>query len=173
MADPSVFDALRIPSETLIALDHRGYHFALQPWHHIVRMVHVVSSAAFFGGVIVLDLRLIGIRRAAILGPFSADILPWLYGMFAISIITGGLLFLYDPVHVGSHAYFMPKLILIFFGIANAGFYNYFAYESALNSNNSLPRSAKLAGSISLAVWLSVMACASLNAEPAPKVLLR
>ncbi len=31
MADPSLFDPIRIPVQTLAALDWRPYHFALQP----------------------------------------------------------------------------------------------------------------------------------------------
>jgi hypothetical protein len=38
--------------------------------------------------------------------------LPWLYTTLGIAIITGFALFFYDPVHVGSHAYFTLKLIL-------------------------------------------------------------
>lgn len=174
MADPSLFDALRIPSSILIALDNREYHFAVQPWHYLLRMAHVISSSAFFGGIVLLDLRLIGVRSAVNLKNFSTDILPWLYVIFGVVAISGVLLFLYDPVHVGSHAYFMPKILLILLGLLNAALYNHFAYGQALTaSKNMMPSSAKLAGSLSLGIWLGVMVFASLNVEGVPKLLLR
>ena len=49
MADPSIFDPLRIPSQTLAALDWRPFHFALQPYHYVVRMAHIIAMSAFFG----------------------------------------------------------------------------------------------------------------------------
>jgi hypothetical protein len=172
MADPSLFDAFRIPSETLIALDNRAYHFAVQPYHYLLRMTHIVSTAAFFGGIVLFDLRLVGLRSKAQLKEFSADSLPWLYIVFVIAAVTGILLFLYDPVRMGSRAYFMPKLILIAAGLANAGLYHRFAYERALAAA-ALPRSAKIAGALSIAFWIGVMAFSSMNAEGIPKMLLR
>jgi hypothetical protein len=173
MADPSLFDALRIPSETLIALDNRTFHFALQPVHYLLRMTHIVSTAAFFGGIVLFDLRLTGLRSKAQLKAFSADSLPWLYIIFAVAAASGLLLFLYDPVRVGSRAYFVPKLLLIALGLLNAAFYNGLAYDRALEASGSTPRSAKLAGVLSLVFWVGVMAFSSMNAEGVPKMLLR
>src|SRR5258706_6141346 len=116
MADPSLFDALRIPSETLIALDNRTFHFAMQPFHYLLRMTHIVSAAAFFGGIILFDLRLIGLRTKSQLKAFSADTLPWLYITFSLANLTGVLLFLYAPVHTGIRPYFHPNLISMLLG---------------------------------------------------------
>ena len=66
MIDPSqALAGFRIPSDLLIAMDNRDLHFALQPYHFIIRAVHVLAMAAFFGGIVVLDLRLMGLRAAA------------------------------------------------------------------------------------------------------------
>lgn len=63
MPDPSVFAGLRVPAETLAALDNRALHFAMQPYHHLVRMAHVLSMSAFFGAIGLLDARLMGWTR--------------------------------------------------------------------------------------------------------------
>ena len=94
MADPSALDFLRIPAATLAALDWRPYHFALQPYHYLVRVTHVASMAAFFGGIALLDLRLMGWRRAVPLRPLADQALPWLYATFGVTIVTGVALFL-------------------------------------------------------------------------------
>src|SRR5258706_11195149 len=144
MADPSLFDALRIPSETLIALDNRTFHFAMQPFHYLLRMTHIVSAAAFFGGIILFDLRLIGVRTKSQLKAFSADTLPWLYITFGLANLSGILLFLYDPVHTGSRAYFVPKLMAIVLGLVNTVIYRRFAFLPGLRALFSPPHISKI-----------------------------
>ena len=172
MADPSALDVLRIPSGALIALDWRPFHFALQPFHHLVRLVHVVAMAGFYGAIGLLDFRLMGWNDATPLRPFARHMLPLLYALFTIAFATGVALFLYDPVKVGSHAYFALKLVLVGLGLANAGIFHRVGYGSALAAR-VMPRRARLAGAVSLALWTAVIACACLNVEAAPKVLLR
>ena len=173
MADPSLFDPIRIPTQALIALDNRPLHFALQPYHYLVRLIHIVSMGAFFGGIALLDLRLLGWRGAVPLRAFAESVLPWLYATFGVVVLTGILLFLYDPVHVGAHAYFAPKLALIALAMANALLFHRTSYLAALASERVTPLSARLAGAVSLLLWAAVVVCSSLNVEPAPKVLLR
>jgi hypothetical protein len=174
MADPNALDFLRIPSDMLVALDWRPYHFALQPYHYLVRIAHVVSMAAFFGGIAALDLRLMGWRVMLPLRPFADLLLPWIGVTFGMSIVSGLALFFYDPVHVGSHAYFTLKLLLIVLGIIDA---------ALLRRNDDFAAGAPevpsaraklvLLGTVSLALWTGVVVCSSLNVEAMPKVLLR
>jgi hypothetical protein len=179
MADPSALDFLRIPSDALVALDWRPFHFALQPYHYLVRMTHVMSMAAFFGGIAALDLRLMGWRVTLPLRPFADLVLPWLYVTFSVAIATGFALFFYDPVHVGSHAYFTLKLVLTALGVVNAAVFRRSADFAAFAagapaSASAMPSAhARFVGAVSLALWIGVVVCASLNVEAAPKVLLR
>jgi hypothetical protein len=168
---PFVF--LRLPFDLLAALDSRTFHYALQPYHHLVRLTHVLTVAAFFGGIMQLDLRLMGWRATAPLRAFAEDVLPWLYGTFGVAIVTGLALFFYDPIGVGSHGYFTPKLIFLLIGLANAAVFHRSGYVAALAAQSRMPASARIAGAVSLLTWIAVMVCASLNVEGAPKVLLR
>jgi hypothetical protein len=177
MADPSAFDALRIPSSVLIALDWRPYHFAFQPYHYLIRATHVLTMAAFFGGIAALDLRLIGLWRQVPLRVFADQIIPWLYVTFGVTFVSGVALFLYDPVHVGSHAYFSFKLILTCIGLGNAALFRQSGYLMSLPSDPSaavlLNMRARTVGALSLVLWTGVILCACLNVEGVPKVFLR
>jgi hypothetical protein len=173
MAFPTPLDVLRIPSDVLIVLDNRAFHFALQPYHYLVRSTHIVSVAGFFGGIALLDLRLMGVRNAVPLRAFAEHVLPWLYGAFGVAVISGAALFFYDPLHVGAHAYFTLKLVFIVLGLANAALFHRTAYVRALAAETIMPKAAKIAGAVSLVFWLGVMICASLNVEAAPRVLLQ
>jgi hypothetical protein len=159
MTDASVLDMLRISPQILIS-------------HHLVRLAHIVTMAGFFGAIGLLDLRLLGWNSATPLRPFARNVLPLVYGLFAVAVATGAALFFYEPVKVGSHAYFTPKLILIGLGLANAGLFHRTGYGPALAAT-ALPRHARLAGALSLAIWTAVIVCACLNVEAEPKVLLR
>ncbi len=177
MADPNVLDLIRIPSDVLVALDWRPYHFALQPYHYLVRLTHVASMAAFFGGIAALDLRLMGWRASVPLRPLADMVLPSLYVTFGIALLSGMALFFYDPVHVGSHAYFSLKLLLTLLGLVNAALFRRSTNFSALAAE--APASAnpsghvRLVGAVSLLLWTGVVVCACLNVEAAPKLLLR
>ena len=104
---------------------------------------------------------------------FAEHVLPWLYATFAVAVATGAALFAYDPVHIGAHAYFAPKLLLIVLGLGNALLFHRTSYLRALATEGTLPRSARAAGAVSLVIWTAVVVCSSLNVEGVPKVLLR
>ena len=173
MPDAHLLAFVRIPYSLLTAIDSRTFHYALQPFHYLVRSAHVLAVAAFFGGIALLDLRLLGWRGTVPLRPFADHVLPWLYATFGVAVVTGVMLFLYDPVAVGSHAYFTPKLVLIALGLANAALYHRTGYVKALATEQRMPIDSRIAGAVSLAIWTAAVVCASLNVEAAPKVLLR
>lgn len=171
--DPHSLAFLRIPFDVLTALDGRSFHYALQPYHYLVRIVHILGAAAFFGGIGLFDLRLMGMRAGLSLRALADHTLGWLYAAFGVALASGVALFLYDPVQVGSHAYFTPKLALILLGLANAALFHRTGYRRALAAEGRLPDAGRLAGAVSLAFWIGVMVCACLDTEAAPKVLLR
>ena len=175
MPNPNVLDVLRIPSDLLIALDWRPYRFAIQPYHYIIRIAHILSMAGFYGGIAALDLRLLGWRPPLSLKAFTLQVVPWLYFTFAIAIVSGLALFFYDPLHVGGHAYFTGKMILTCLGVINAWLFQRTGYIAALPIDASAEHptaNARLIGAVSLALWTGVIIFACLNVEEAPKRLL-
>ncbi len=173
MADPSFFDPVRVSTQTLAALDWRPYHFAVQPFHYLIRVAHIVSVSAFFGGIGLLDFRLMGWRGTVPLRPFAEHVLPWLWVTFAVAAVTGAGLFFFEPVHVGAHAYFMPKMLAILFGLANAALFHRTIWAAALRAEAQPPLAARIGGAISLLCWTAAVVFSSLNVEAMPKVLLR
>lgn len=160
---------MRLSSEFLVARDWRLFNLALQPYHHLVRLLHLLSTSGFFGGIAVLDLRLLGWHRALPLQPLARQVRLPVYFLFAVTVATGLALFLYAPVKVGSHPYFTLKIILIALGLANAALF----HRIAALSDAILPSPARLATVLSLAFWTGVIICPRLNVEAALKLLLR
>jgi hypothetical protein len=173
MADPSLFDFMRLPPPALIAMDNRALHFAMQPYHYLIRLSHVAAMGMFSGAIGLVDLRLMGWRNALPLRLYVSTVLPWLYATFAVTITTGAALFAYDPLRVGSHAYFAPKLALIALGLANALLFHYTSYRHLQTSDGRPSLGIRAAGAASFVVWIAVIVCSSMNVEGIPKVLLR
>ena len=173
MTSTGLLLAMRIPSDALVALDNRTVHFALQPFHYLIRAAHVLFMAAFFGGIGLLDLRLMGVRSTVPLRAFAEHSLPWVYGCFVVTALTGILLLLYDPVHAGSRIYLVPKLALMVLGLVNALLFHRLGFVAAVAAERRMPLSARLAGALSLLLWIGVVLCSSLNAEGPPKLLLQ
>lgn len=161
---------LRLPFNLLTALDSRMLHFWMQPAHFVVRTLHIVSMALFFGMVLVIDLGLLRRFAATKLRVLAEVALPWLHGSFAIAFASGLALFFYDPVHVGSKAYFVPKLLLIVVAVVNAGYGHRTRYGAMLRGEAI---SARWIALVSVLLWTGVIVCSCLNSEGVPKVFLR
>ena len=171
MADPNIFDAVRIPSQVLIDLDWRTYHFAFQPYHYLIRMAHILAMAAFYGAIGFFDFRLMGFYKGLPRRTLAKVILPWVYATFAVAVITGIALFLYDPVRIGSRAYWTPKLIAVFLGVLNAAIIQRRDYLTEAESGNA--GRIKRTGAYSLLLWTAALIFACLNTEAMPKLLLQ
>ena len=141
-------------SALLIALDWRPLHFALQPFHHLIRLTHILAMSGFYGVIGLLDLRLLGWNSAhspAAVHSHRAGRCST--ALFAAAIVTGVALFLYEPVKVGSHAYFVPKLALIALGHDQCRLVSRARTTGAALDAEAMPRHARLAGAVSLALW--------------------
>ena len=128
----------------------------------LIESVHVVSICLVVGSILVIDLRLLGL--ASINRPVSRitkAILPLTWIAFAVAAASGLLLFISNATKYLENGYFVAKILLIcaaglnmaiFHGI-NAKDLPRWEYEAAL------PRPARLAGGLSILLWVAVVAC--------------
>ncbi|MDX2266363.1 MAG: hypothetical protein NW215_15490 [Hyphomicrobiales bacterium] len=149
-------------SDAGVAVEQLGLDAWIAPVYPLVRLAHILSMAAFFGGILLLDLRLLGVRAAMSFSAFSAYVLPYVIGSLAVAMGTGVLLFLNDPVAVAARPYFPYKMALIGLAVLNALVFQVFGHGKAAASR-SLPRTVRSAGAASLALWFGVIVCACFN----------
>jgi hypothetical protein len=160
-----------LPTDVLVWLgtsELRLLVYRLQSFHAAFRLAHMLSMATFFGSILLLDLRLIGLSRDLAVRQLAPHILPWTYASFAVVMVSGTVLFLFDPIQVASHTWFLPTLLLILAGMLNAVMLRRGAWNRAVAAARDLPPTARLAGAVSATIWLTVIACASLNASERP-----
>ena len=115
-------DTITLPLSWLTAVatsDLRLAVYALRGLYGATRFLHLVGMATFVGMVVILDLRGLGLFPPGALDPARRRLVV-LKGSFWVTIATSVLLFLRDPLGVGLHTMFLPKLLLVVVGYVYA-----------------------------------------------------
>ncbi len=152
-------ETLTLPVQWLTALatsDLRLAVYALRSLYGVTRFLHLVGMASFVGMVVILDLRGLGLFPPASLDPVRSRLVAVLTASFWLTIASGAALFLRDPLGVGLHSMFLPKLLLIVAG---------YLFAQGVRRMPLLRRGRLRQGSaaFSLAVWLLVIGASVWN----------
>jgi len=128
---------------------------------------HVVSMCLFAGLIGYWDLRLLGLTLKKV--PASSilpRILPWALTGFAVSVVTGLLLFYSQPMRYFSNFYFWFKSGMILLAGLNMFIFHITTEKSAARWEMDLkpPFGARLAGVVSLVLWAAIIATGRLIA---------
>ncbi|MCW3475982.1 hypothetical protein [Limobrevibacterium gyesilva] len=153
-------ETITLPVGLLTALatsDLRMAVYGLRALYGVVRFLHLIGMAGFIGMVVILDLRGLGLFPAASLDPIRARLALVLRAAFWLTIATGIALFLYDPLGIGLHSMFLPKLLLVVLGYLHA---RVVQRHPAIRAVAARRRAAAFA---SLAVWLLVVGASTWN----------
>lgn len=145
----------------LSATELRAFFYRFEDFDWFFVFAHVAAAAVLLGSILIVDLRIIGVMREINLRKLAALALPWSIGAALIALASGVVLLLFDPIAVGIHTYFLPKMGLILLGLLNA-----LAFHRLVKLDNAeVPTArARFAGALSIALWAGVFLCATLNA---------
>ena len=132
---------------------------SLFPW---VESLHVLAITLVVGSISIVDLRLIGIASLdRVAGRLTSDVLPCTWVAFAIAAITGALLFASNAISYAHNAYFQAKFVFIFLAGINMAVFHLGAGRTIAHwgtSPNTTPLPARIAGAVSLLLWIGVVA---------------
>jgi hypothetical protein len=132
---------------------------SLFPW---LESIHVLAIATVVGMIAVVDLRLLGFAsRERPASELLAGILPITRAAFALAVLTGSLLFASNAWDYLHKAPFVAKLVLLCVALLNIAVFHGFTVRDIQkwDTARSPPSSVRLAGAISLAAWIGVVAC--------------
>ena len=126
----------------------------------IVNTVHVLSFTFMVGSVLMVDLRLLGISaRERSVTQMSRDVLPWTWGAFSIACVTGLLLFAYRASFYGQNTPMQSKMLAMMLAGANMALFHFWIWRSVADWDTARPpAAAKVAGALSLLLWVAVVA---------------
>ena len=128
----------------------------------LIESVHVVAICLVVGSILVVDLRLLGlasIHRSV--SRVTSGILPLTWSAFAVAVASGTLLFISNATKYLGNGYFVAKIFLICAaGLNMAIFHGISARDLPRWENEiALPLPARLAGGLSILLWISVVTC--------------
>jgi uncharacterized membrane protein len=125
-----------------------------------IESVHVLALTMVVGSIAMIDLRLIGAsQRDRSVIELTDEILPWTWCSFVVAVCTGALLFSSNAVKYFGILPFRIKMITILLAGINMLFFHFVTYRSAplWHLQTKVPTSARVAGGVSLALWISVV----------------
>jgi hypothetical protein len=121
---------------------------------------HVIGLALVFGTIVVIDLRLLG--KASVERPFErikADILKWTWAAFALTALTGSLMFTTNATVYYHNFYFRSKMALLVLAGLNMTAFELSAGRKAAEwgKNRSSPPLGRAVALLSLVLWVGVI----------------
>jgi len=126
-----------------------------------IDMFHIASVSVVFGMIAILDLRLTGMAFSDFsVTDLSRQVLPWTWAAFVIAAITGGLMFTGQAVKYSVNFAFLVKIALIALAGLNVLVFHFITYRGVAKWDRGVPVpwAAKLAGALSLVIWIAVTA---------------
>lgn len=127
----------------------------------LVESVHSLAISVLVWPTAILDLRLLGlVMRRRPVSEVAGQFLPWTWAGFAMMAPTGALLFASEAVKAYHSPFFRIKLVLLVLAGLNALVFHQTIYRSAgdWDRERVTPPRARLAGGLSLAFWIGVIA---------------
>jgi hypothetical protein len=151
------------------AIEMSALAVAMRQWlwlYPIVEIVHLAGIALLVGSIAMLDLRLLGLSRSVPVRRLAAHILPWSAGAFLLIVPSGLMMFVAHAGDFIQSEVFVLKLSLILAAGVNAAVFHAGVYRGAphWDVERMPPPAARLAAGLSLALWVSVIACGRLLA---------
>ena len=161
------------PGGALGALEASGLGQAMRQWlwlYPAVETVHIVGIGLLFGSIAMLDLRLLGLSRSIPVRRLARHVLPWSAASFLLIVPSGLLMFIAYATDLISSPVFVLKMCLIMAAGLNAALFQAIVFPSVdvwdSQEMRKLPPppSARISAAVSLAIWISVIACGRLLA---------
>ena len=126
----------------------------------VIETVHVIALGFSVGTILWVDLHLLGIamRRERVADVIAQFERPAVIG-FAVMFVSGGLLFLAEPLKAYITTAFRVKVVMLLFAGLNVWYFHSKVYQSLASSADAtrLPWNAKMVGLLSVALWLGII----------------
>ena len=128
--------------------------------------LHIIGIGLLFGSIAIVDLRLIGLGRRVPVSALADLAVPWSLGGFVLAATTGLLMFTAHAAEFITLPVFILKMSLILAGGVNAAILHTSVLRDTRpwDTGASTPLGAKVAGGVSIALWIGVVACGRLLA---------
>lgn len=128
----------------------------------LIESVHVLAICLVVGSVLSVDLRLLGLASVnRSVTRVAGGILPLTWAAFAVAVASGSLLFISNASKYLENGFFVAKMCLIGAAGVNMAIFHLGSVKDLPRCENetSLPLKARLAGGLSILIWITVVTC--------------
>ena len=126
----------------------------------LIESTHVFGLAVVFGTILVIDLRLLGIASSGRpFGRVASDIFKLTWTAFAITALTGALMFTTNARVYYHNVFFRTKMLLLLLTAINMLVFELTAGRQIhrWEKSPSAPPIGKVVASLSLAIWIGII----------------
>ncbi len=126
----------------------------------LLESTHVFGLALVFGTITIIDLRLLGIASTErAFTRMASDILKWTWAAFALTALTGALMFITNAPVYYHNLFFRTKMLLLLLTGLNMLVFELTAGRTihGWDKAPSAPRAAKAVGALSLVMWIGII----------------
>ena len=129
-----------------------------------IESAHVVALALFFGTLVMVDLRLVGLAsRQMRFTQVHDQVLPISWLAFVAAALTGGLMFIANAGSYIHNTPLMTKFVLLAVAGMNMAYFQFVTLRGvAAWDSGEPPAAAKAAGYLSLVLWVAIITCGRL-----------
>lgn len=130
-----------------------------EDWFPYVESLHVVCMAVVAGTIVLVDTRLLGLTSPNLRFTYISErLLPWTWGAFVCSAITGGLMFVAGATNYIHNTPFLIKMGLMVLAGINMMYFQLVTFRTVGRWDSGRPPSAaRLGGLASLVLWIGVI----------------
>lgn len=131
----------------------------------VAEVVHLVGVGVLVGCAAAFDLRLVGLSPGLSVRALARHLLPWAWRGFALVTASGTAMFAAHAAEWSQNPVFPVKMALVAAAGLNVWAFHRGVYRSAASWDvGPPPARARLAGVVSLVVWVATVACGRLLA---------
>jgi hypothetical protein len=143
----------------------------------LIESVHVIGLALVFGTIAIVDLRLLGVASTErSFQRLASDVMKWTWAAFALTALTGLLMFTTNATGYFNNFYFRAKISLLVLAAINVLAFEWTVARTVhvWNEARSAPPAGRAVAVVSLAIWLAVVVAGrmigftSTRVQPAP-----
>jgi hypothetical protein len=126
----------------------------------LLESAHVIGLALVFGTIAVIDLRLLGLASThRSFQRMASDIMKWTWAAFALTALTGSLMFITNAVVYANNFYFRAKMVLLVLSGLNMLVFELTARRTVdrWDRDPAAPRIGRAVATLSLLLWVAVI----------------
>jgi uncharacterized membrane protein len=128
----------------------------------VIEAIHVLGIVVLVGSTALFDLRLLGrgFMKQQSVSEVGKQVMPWVWASFALMFVTGVLMFSSEATKCYTSWFFRLKMLLLILAGLNAFIFQFGAYRSIANWDESTrvaPAKARVAAWVGLLLWVLIV----------------